>query len=190
MSLSWKTLLFGVRYGNKKPDSVQPSHERNAGELLVAPSGARVWPNGREPLVQPSKLYVASRASVPERSAMWRRLRDERGWPIVSTWINEAGEGESASMVELWARIGDEVRASSGLVLYVQPSDLPLRGAFVEVGMALSAGLPVFLVFEDPRGWDAAVLRKSLGSWIFHPRVTVCIDLGDAFDTWRLYERG
>ena len=37
-------------------------------------------------------IYVASRVS---RAEMWRGYRDEGGVPIVSTWIDEAGDGET-----------------------------------------------------------------------------------------------
>lgn len=78
-------------------------------------------------------LYVASRASLPERPAMWRAMRDA-GWRIVSSWIDEAGEGETASFADLWHRIEDEVRRSDGLILYAERDDFPLKGALIEVG--------------------------------------------------------
>lgn len=113
-------------------------------------------------------IYVASRASVPGRAAMWRRLRGE-GWPIVSTWIDEAGEGETGDFGELWARIAREVTGAAGLVLYAEPGDLPLKGALVEVGMALAAGLPVVAILPgvvlEPRS------MRPVGSWLAHPNV-------------------
>ena len=72
-------------------------------------------------------FYVASRASIPERPAMWRALR-EKGLVISSTWIDEAGEGETADFSELWARIEDEISMSDGLIMYVQEGDFPLKG--------------------------------------------------------------
>jgi hypothetical protein len=90
-------------------------------------------------------VYVASRASIPERPAMWQRLR-KQGWNISSTWIDEAGEGETGSFSELWQRITDEIRRSAGVVLYVEPEDLPLKGAYIEIGMALGMGKPVAVV--------------------------------------------
>lgn len=104
------------------------------------------------------RIYVASRASVQDRPAMWRSLRDA-GWNIISTWIDEAGPGETASMSDLWERIDREVASCDVLVLYAEPSDLPLKGAFVEVGMALAYGKPVIVVGAD------------LGSWTHHPMV-------------------
>lgn len=45
-------------------------------------------------------IYVASRASIPERGAMWRRFRAQ-GVPITSSWIDEDGEGQTADFREL-----------------------------------------------------------------------------------------
>lgn len=122
-------------------------------------------------------IYVASRASVPERPAMWRRLRSE-GWRITSTWIDEAGEGETDSFMGLWWRIEQEVRAADGLVLYAQPEDLPLKGALVEVGMALGMGKPVAAVLPgvqlEPR------TMRPVGSWLAHPRVVICPSIVEA----------
>lgn len=113
-------------------------------------------------------LYVASRASVPDRPAMWRRLRDGDGWKISSTWIDEAGEGETADLSELWARIEREIRSSDGLILYAEAEDFPLKGALVEVGIAIGQGIPVAVVMPNPSILDPRSLRP-LGSWAKHP---------------------
>lgn len=118
----------------------------------------------------PRSIYVASRASVLARGRMWRQLRDEGGHPIVSSWIDEDGPGQTASMSDLWARIQLEVGRSDLLVLYVEPSDLPLKGAFIEAGMALAMGKPVRLVAA---GFHPGEERPQLGSWICHPSVTL-----------------
>jgi hypothetical protein len=123
------------------------------------------------------EIYVASRASIPERPAMWRRLR-EQGWNITSTWIDEAGEGETANFSELWQRITDEIRRSVGVVLYVEPEDLPLKGAYIEIGMALGMGKPVAVVARD-MPLDARNYRP-LGSWAMHPLVVLVKDLESA----------
>lgn len=113
-------------------------------------------------------FYVASRASLPERSAMWRRQR-ERGAIINSTWIDEAGEGETADFGELWTRIDKEIGLSSALILYAEPDDFPLKGALIEAGIALGHGIPVRVVLPgvvlDGR------TSRPIGSWIQHPLV-------------------
>lgn len=126
--------------------------------------------------VQPG-IYVASRASTPQRSAMWRALRDD-GWLITASWIDEAGEGQTGSFVELWHRIEREIRSSCGLILYAESADFPLKGAYIEAGLALGAGLPVAVVIPgvdlEPRS------DRPIGSWIRHPRVRICATLEDA----------
>jgi hypothetical protein len=114
-------------------------------------------------------IYVASRASKPQRPAMWQSYRDA-GHPIISTWIDEAGEGQTADNGELWQRILREITEAVGLVLYVEAEDFPLKGAFIEVGMALALGKPVHVVAPDVQ-LEAHTLRP-LGSWASHPNVS------------------
>ncbi|MBB5770837.1 hypothetical protein HNP47_000806 [Brevundimonas vesicularis] len=144
-------------------------------EVLIAdlPAALRPQPSGETR----SGVYVASRASVPARGEMWRTLR-AGGAPIISTWIDEDGEGQSHDLGELWERILREVNSAERLILYVEPDDFPLKGAFIEVGMALAAGVPVFVVSPGV-ALDARSLRP-LGSWALHPLVTLCQTMGDA----------
>jgi hypothetical protein len=114
-------------------------------------------------------VYVASRASVPERAAFWREMR-AAGAPIISTWIDEAGPGETADLGELWARIGREVASARWLVAYVEPGDFPLKGALVEVGMALALGKPVTLCAPGVQIEERSC--RPIGSWMRHPLVT------------------
>lgn len=135
---------------------------RQTAESELASLRERVKGNG---------IYVASRASIPEMAKMWRDLRAE-GIPIVSTWIDEAGEGETADLSALWVRISREVASAQALVLYAGPSHFSLKGALIEVGMALAHGKPVFAVlpmvdFEYPS-------MRPVGSWLRHPLVTIC----------------
>jgi nucleoside 2-deoxyribosyltransferase len=126
----------------------------------------------KEPVV-----YGASRASIPARSIMWRELRTA-GANIISSWIDESGEGETGSFVELWARIESEIRKCDRLVLYVENGDMPLKGALVEVGIAIGLGKPIFVVNKN------IILNerdfRPLGSWLKHPLVSFCSDIRDA----------
>lgn len=115
-------------------------------------------------------IYVASRASVPERPAMWRKLRDAHGWNITSTWIDEAGEGETGDFAELWTRIEAEIDKSEGLILFAKQADFPLKGALIEVGMAIGMRKPVAVCLSGPPFLEARSLRP-VGSWLQHPRV-------------------
>lgn len=114
-------------------------------------------------------FYVASRASLPERPAMWRKLRDG-GVKITSSWIDEAGEGESACMVDLWRRIECEVRTADALILYVETEDFPLKGALIEVGIALGLQKRVLIVAPGVALEERSM--RPLGSWAMHPQVT------------------
>lgn len=125
-------------------------------------------------------IYIASRASLPERSATWRRLRDIDGWNIISSWIDEAGEGQTADFGELWSRIEKEVCGAERLILYVEPDDFPLKGALIEIGMALAAGVKVFVVAPGVKLEHRSL--RPLGSWARHPLVTMASDMREALD--------
>jgi hypothetical protein len=89
-------------------------------------------------------VYVASRT---KHAAEWRGLR-ANGVPIVSTWIDEAGPGESPDLVDLWRRCEREVRNAACVVLLY---DEGMEGALVEAGIAIASGVPVFVVGEPKR---------------------------------------
>lgn len=135
-------------------------------EALAASTSAR----GRKPV-----FYVASRASNPERPRMWTAMRDVHGFDINSTWIDAAAAGLEVDFVQLWDTISSEIAACDCLVLYVEPQDFPLKGAFVEVGRALGLGTPIRIVAPGI-GLDTSDC-KPLGSWAkhrlvsFHPTV-------------------
>lgn len=120
------------------------------------------------------KIYGASRATLPARPAMWKALR-KSGASIVSTWIDEADAGVTSDFSELWYRIECEIRSADRLVLYVEIGDFPLKGALVEVGMALAMGKPVFIVAPNIDLDDRDF--KPLGSWAKHPNVSFCDDI-------------
>ena len=128
-----------------------------------------------------SGIYVASRASLPERGAMWRAYRDA-GWPICSTWIDEDGPGETPDFGELWARIAREVSGADLLILYAEPDDMPLKGALVEVGMAIASLVPVCAVL--PRVVLEARTMRPVGSWLSHPFVQIMPSVDAALETF------
>jgi len=118
-------------------------------------------------------LYVASRV---KHAKLWQTFR-AAGVLINSSWIDEAGDGETDDFEELWARIETEIRRSVAVVLYVNEEDFPLKGALIECGMALAMGKPVFVSTN-------AILEgrtmRPLGSWILDRRVTMCDSLDAA----------
>lgn len=104
-------------------------------------------------------LYTASKV---RHASKWIALKKE-GWPIISTWIHEAGEGQTSDYKDLWTRCVREACAASVTLVYVEEGDI-LKGGLVEVGAALAAGKPVF-VLAGPED------LKALGSWVNHPKV-------------------
>lgn len=122
-------------------------------------------------------IYMASRASVPARPNMWNYLRDAEFWPIISTWHNPENL-QPGDLSNLWVNIEREVSRCSDLILYVEPNDLPLKGAYVEVGIALAMRKRVFVIYTGP----STLIRQHLGSWVFHPNVFVCDQLQTAYN--------
>lgn len=130
-------------------------------------------------------IYIASRASLPQRSATWRTLRDE-GYPIISSWIDEIDKTyrfetpeESEEFIShLWLRFSQEIQRAERLIVYAEPDDFPLKGTLVEVGIALGCNTPVYLVLP---GVDIeADTYRPVGSWINHPLVKQVASLEEA----------
>ena len=87
-------------------------------------------------------IYIASKTKHARR---WRYLRDKVGEPIISTWIDEAGEGQSADLDDLWRRCISEAAGASLLIVYREAGEV-LKGAWVEMGAALAVGVPVYAI--------------------------------------------
>lgn len=87
-------------------------------------------------------IYIASKTAHADR---WRFLRDEVGQPIISTWIDEAGVGQSSDLNDLWRRCILESSTATVLIIYCEPGET-LKGAWVELGAALASGVTVFAV--------------------------------------------
>ncbi|MBA1159361.1 hypothetical protein [Microvirga mediterraneensis] len=91
-----------------------------------------------------TSIYIASKTAHAPR---WREAR-ANGAPIISTWIDEAGVGETKCFADLWCRCASEAAEADVLIVYREPGEI-LKGAFVEVGCALNAGKPVYAVGCD-----------------------------------------
>ncbi len=120
-------------------------------------------------------IYVASRV---RHAAMWQGYKD-RGLPIISSWINEAGDGDTDDFGELWTRIESEIRRCRALIFYGQAGDDPWKGAFIEIGLALAYNKPVFVVLNGIELRDRTM--RPVGSWLAHPNVTRLVTLDAAF---------
>lgn len=124
-------------------------------------------------------IYVASRVV---RAELWRWYRDEKNYPIISTWIDEDGEGETGDFGELWERVRNEIQGCKALVFYAHGvKDFPFKGALVEVGIAFAFNKPVYVCINDVM-LDGRTLRP-LGSWALDRSVTMCETLEEALDT-------
>lgn len=149
----------------------------DTGDILPVRLAAAPTPDSAPTIPAGRAVYVASRASLPARGEMWRALRAE-GVPINSTWIDEDGPKASRDLGDLWDRIRREVTSAERLVLYVEPDDFPLKGALIEVGIALAAKVPVYVVAPgielDPRN------SRPLGSWVKSPLVRFAPDVRTA----------
>lgn len=129
-------------------------------------------------------FYGASRATTRARPMMWARLRDEQGFSINSSWIDLALAGGAIDLAALWSDIITEIKGCDCLVLYAEADDFPLKGAFVEVGVALGLGKPVRIVAPGvPIAMDDF---KPFGSWAKHSLVSFHSDVEVAMRTFRL----
>ena len=121
-------------------------------------------------------IYTASRTHHANK---WKSAR-ARGEPIISTWIDEAGAGGSPSLSDLWVRNINEAVSADALVVLIERDDFPLKGALVEIGAALAAGNPVFVVLDPDIQLEERSMRP-VGSWLRHPLVSFQYTLYDAF---------
>jgi hypothetical protein len=111
----------------------------------------------------PRGVYIASKSKHGPR---WVALRDT-GVPIISTWIDESGEGQTSDWQDLWDRCIREASTAAAFVMYVEPGEVH-KGSLAEVGAALHAGVPVFWV-----GPEVGSVRRARG-------VTICVTIEEA----------
>ena len=111
-------------------------------------------------------VYVASKSKY---GPLWCEFRE--AWQglavIVSSWIDESGEGESDGLADLWTRCIGEARSADLLIACYEDGDI-WKGAYIEIGAALAYQKPVYLCGRPP------------GSFINHPLVTLASDPDDA----------
>ncbi len=97
-------------------------------------------PSGQAPLEGVDAIYIASKTKHADR---WRKIASVH--PVSSTWIYEAGEGQSADLNDLWRRCLLEAATSKALVAYREDGEV-FKGGWVEIGAALAHGVPVHAV--------------------------------------------
>lgn len=131
-------------------------------------------------------IYVASRvAHAPD----WRSLR-EQGYPIISTWIDEACYGETKELCELWGHIRSEIVQCTAFVFLVRGmNDFPFKSALVEVGMALALGKHVFVALENVVLQEGRTTRP-IGSWVRDKNVYLMNTRAEALLAALLHDSG
>jgi len=164
----------------------QPASDGSGGPKNppTQPSGIPYTPGPRQAVAeypaQPSTEAVARAAGIYIASKVthghhWQKLREE-GRPIISTWIDESGAGQTADWRDLWTRCVTEAARASALIVYREPGEI-LKGAWIEVGAALSAGVPVFGV-----GVEQFSISKS-------GLITNCANIEEAMDLAQVIAR-
>ncbi len=156
-SSQWKSYCgdHGVPIGTEPTEALLADRGETAKAALAADSAP-------SPKVG---LYFASKTV---HAGMWRAMR-KRGVPIISTWIDEAEPGQTSDWIDLWSRCFDEPKNAAAVVLYRRPEEV-LKGAWIEVGVALDNGVPVYAV-----GANRASIRH-------HPLFIACDSLQEAID--------
>lgn len=111
-------------------------------------------------------VYFASRT---RHAARWRALRDS-GYPVASTWIDEAGPGQTTDYADLMRRCIEEVKSAAAMIVYAEADDIAgWKGVWFEMGAACAAGVPVYFVGVP-----------DFPSALHHPGVTFCESLNHA----------
>jgi hypothetical protein len=113
-------------------------------------------------------FYIASKV---KHAPKWIELRS-LGVNIISSWIDEAGEGQTGNYRELSTRCLKEIRRCGALVLYFESGEI-LKGALLEAGAALALGKQVRAV-----GCDCPSISRV---FIEHPLWITCNGLHEAF---------
>jgi len=113
------------------------------------------------------RIYVISKVS---NAGMWRELRG-KGWPIISTWLND-GDEASIDFSEAWPRYLQEAASATHVMVYAQEGDR-LKGGLAELGAAVSAGAKALVVDYMPP--EFRTIQK-------HPNVHLVGDIGEALN--------
>jgi hypothetical protein len=115
-------------------------------------------------------IYVSSKL---RHADVWKQAR-EKGWPIISSWIDGEKIETAAELDAMWDKYLYEIAHAGMLVLYVR-SGLVLKGALIEVGAAMAQGKPIVVIWDGSR----LELEEIVGTWINHKSVSIVKDVED-----------
>jgi hypothetical protein len=110
-------------------------------------------------------IYIASKT---KHAKVWKAYRDA-GFPLASTWIDEAGKGETENFADLWMRCVWEATNCAVLIAYREKDEV-LKGAMIEIGCAIASGRLVLLCGD----WEGF-------SFTAHPLVKIVENINNAF---------
>lgn len=112
------------------------------------------------------KVYIASKLTYAERFRAYREAWKADGIDLHARWFDQAciELGDEKLGPEdfhiFWLVDEEDVKASQALIVYGEQQD-KLKGALIEVGIAIGQGLLVILVGDCP----------DFGTWQYHPLV-------------------
>ena len=118
----------------------------------------------------PAKVYIASKMQHAEK---WRDLYNKSGLHIVSRWpfLEPFVEPTKNNALKFWQDDVADIKNCDVLMIYAEENE-HLRGALVEVGLALGLGKYVVVIGDHP----------DFGTWRYHPRVYNLVDLDQAIN--------
>lgn len=111
----------------------------------------------------PFKIYTASKL---DKSEMWKELQHEwKEFEFTARWFQfHVGNVPDAPAFAkfFWQEDEEDVKRADVVLVYAEEGDI-LRGALVEVGIALGVGIPVICVMNGE--------NPSWGTWSYHPLI-------------------
>jgi nucleoside 2-deoxyribosyltransferase len=119
------------------------------------------------------RIYTAS---MMHHGRMWREICENRSDVIFhARWLKMHKQGHEETpenAAKFWPMNVADIKASDGLIAYAEKDDR-LRGALVEVGIALNSNIFVFVIGK----------HFSYGTWQYHPNVIPANSIPEAIDT-------
>ncbi len=111
------------------------------------------------------KVYIASKLHHAER---WRNLREQwrlEGIDLHARWHDQAVIEQTTEVAPedfhiFWLVDEEDVKCSQAVIIYGEELD-KLRGALIEGGIAIGAGILTIVVGTSP----------DFGTWQYHPHV-------------------
>jgi hypothetical protein len=128
--------------------------------------------------------YFASWSGDPAKPEAYRQLREQHGYLITSTWIDRFGSKDADHgadmwvMSEQWQRMEKEIAQSERLIIDLAGEQLSASGVFIEVHMAASAGVDVYIVLNGIE--INPVKYPVMERWLERPLVKFVPDMASA----------